>query len=96
MNQVLGSSLWDLKIIINLIFYYSDFPFLLQSVLVACVFLRIWSFILGFLICGIQLSIVFLYDFYLFIYFCHFSNNVPTFIPDFSNLAFLLFFYWPN
>ena len=29
MNQVLGSSLWDLKIIINLIFYYSDFPFLL-------------------------------------------------------------------
>ena len=41
---------------------YSDFQFLLEVVLIVCVFLGIYPFYLGYLIVSIQLCIAFCYD----------------------------------
>ena len=59
----------------------------LKSVLIVSVFLGICPFHLGYLIVGIQLFIAFYY-----FYFCKSSSSILTFIPDFCNLIFSLFF----
>lgn len=85
---VLGFSLRELLKITNLIsslvIGLYRFLFLLESVLILCIFLEMYPFCLGIKCVAIQLFIVFLYKSFNF---CNVGNGVLSFILDFGNLS---------
>lgn len=82
-----GRSFWLLIQSLCLLKIYSDFLFLIRSVLVVCVFLGTCPFHLVHLICWCAI----IQNILLILFFYKVSSSLPIFIRDFSNLSLFSF-----